>query len=586
MNAPTDPEPRDPRDIRWGSRIPCDDGYVDQPYVVVMPDGSWVCVLTTGSGPEGHPRQHVVSTISRDQGRTWEPPVDIEPAGPPEGSWAMPILTEYGRIYVVYVYNTDNLRSAPTLDGPDTTAVHLLGDYVFKYSDDGGSSWSQQRYRIPLRATAMDRRNVFGGSRLFFWGVGKPIIHDGSVYVGASRVGDFVRNGTMSASEGMPLRSDNLLTERDPDKITWVQLPDDDHALRAPNGPIAEEHSIAALSDGSVCVVYRTIDGYLGQAYSHDRGHHWTEPAYAAYALGDRRIKHPRAAGFIRRFSNGKYLLWFHNNSRPYFMARNPGWFSGGVEIDGRIHWSEPEIALYDSDSGALISYPDFIEHDGRYWLTETQKEIARVHELDPDQLERLWDQHQADAPVTTGRVVSLDADDIASGRAFELPRLGRVTPSGGLTVELTITVTEPVRAGVVAGNRDRYGRGFNVCLDRGGRIGVELSDRHTEVVAWSDPGGLADGQPHHVVFIVDGMARVVSVVVDGVLCDGGDATQGWVQFYTDLGTLTGNQPLLIDNDPHVSISLFRVYDRSISTSEAVSGYRHESAHRYASAVR
>ncbi len=39
------------------------------------------------------------------------------------------------------------------------------------------------------------------------------------------------------------------------------------------------------------------------------------------------------------------------------------------------------------------MSYPDLIEQDGRYWITETQKTVARVHSVDPELLEGLWKQ-------------------------------------------------------------------------------------------------------------------------------------------------------------------------------------------------
>lgn len=70
-------EEYDLRNIRHGHVIP-DEGYCDQPYVVITHDGSWLCVITTGNGHEGQGGQHVVSTISRDQGKTWSPLVDIE----------------------------------------------------------------------------------------------------------------------------------------------------------------------------------------------------------------------------------------------------------------------------------------------------------------------------------------------------------------------------------------------------------------------------------------------------------------------------------------------------------------------------
>src|SRR5262249_22933271 len=60
----------DPRDIRTGRPIP-DEGYCDQPYVVLTDDGHWLCVMTTGRGVEGQPGQHVVAVRSADHGRTW-----------------------------------------------------------------------------------------------------------------------------------------------------------------------------------------------------------------------------------------------------------------------------------------------------------------------------------------------------------------------------------------------------------------------------------------------------------------------------------------------------------------------------------
>lgn len=55
-------------------------------------------------------------------------------------------------------------------------------------------------------------------------------------------------------------RPRNVLSERDPDEISWQTLPNGDFGLRAPpgGGPIAEEQSYVALSDGSFCCVYRS----------------------------------------------------------------------------------------------------------------------------------------------------------------------------------------------------------------------------------------------------------------------------------------------------------------------------------------
>ncbi len=192
------------------------------------------------------------------------------------------------------------------------------------------------------------------------------------------------------------------MSEKDPEKITWETLPDGDRGLRTPpgGGPVAGEHSYSVLSDGSFYCVYRSVDGYPVSAYSRDGGHTWSVPAYKQYADG-RLIKNPRAANFAWKCNNGKYLYWFHNHGGKFiremydygpYNDRNPVWLCGGVEADSPdgkiIQWSQPEIILYTEDTYVRMSYPDLIEENGSYFLTETQKYIARVHEIPVDLIE------------------------------------------------------------------------------------------------------------------------------------------------------------------------------------------------------
>ena len=85
-----------PVDIATGREIPSE-GYCDQPYIVKLGEGTWLCVMTTGTGHEGATGQHIVSCRSADRGRTWSALTDIEPADGPEASWAMPYRAGYGR---------------------------------------------------------------------------------------------------------------------------------------------------------------------------------------------------------------------------------------------------------------------------------------------------------------------------------------------------------------------------------------------------------------------------------------------------------------------------------------------------------
>ncbi len=388
-----------PLDIETGWEIPSE-GYCDQPYVVKLNDGTWVCVMTTGKGHEGQGGQHIVSTRSRDKGKTWSELVDIEPADGPEASWAIPYLTPYGRIYVFYTYNADNMREVIADTDYARKRVDTLGEYAFKYSDDGGRTWTKDRWYIPVREGAIDRRNPYQGNVRFFWGVGKPITHDGAMYFGFAKIGRF-GEGFIAESESWFMKSKNIASERDPSQINWETLPDGEAGLRSPIGPIAEEVNLAALSDGSLFCTYRTVAGHPCHAYSRDGGHTWTEPEFMTYSPGGSKVDHPRAANFVRKITagpyKGRYIYWFHNHNGKGYEGRNPAFLLGGVEKDSpegkAIHWGKPVAVLYSKDPKVRISYPDFIWDDGLY-ITETQKSVARVHAIPDELLRTLWENY------------------------------------------------------------------------------------------------------------------------------------------------------------------------------------------------
>jgi hypothetical protein len=363
--------------------------------------------------------------------------------------------------------------------------------------------------------------------------------------------------------------SPNILTERNPSKIRWETLPQGDSGLRAPKGPVAEELNLAPLPDGSLYAVYRTIDGYLCHAYSRD-GRLWTPPEYATYTPGGRRIKQPRAFGMVRRFSNGKYLLWFHNHGGEavlakenwqYYLERNPGWVAGGVERGGRMWWSEPEILLYDDDPAVRISYPDFIEDSGRYYITETQKEIARVHEIDRSLLEGMWSQ--------------FDNRSIAPGHAPAMPELRELAQGGGFTLDFDAILKDLRPGQTLLDTREANGRGLLLATSARSTLKLTLSDGRREASWDSDPGthpGTLRANTHqHVSVIVDGGPKLILFVVDGVLNDGGAARQyGWGRFPKELTNVNGRRSV----EAAPAIGNLRVYPRALRVSEAVGNAR------------
>lgn len=602
------PPVSDPRHIQNGLPIPSE-GYADQPYVVKTDDGAWLCVMTTGRGTEGEPGQHVVTLRSADRGKTWSDPVAVEPADGPEASYAVLLKTPSGRIYCFYNHNTDNVREVKREDAGVYKRVDSLGHFVFKYSDDHGRTWSARRYPIPVREFACDRANVYGGKIRFFWNVGRPLIHGEAALVPLHKVGAF-GPGFFTQSEGAFLRSPNLLRERDPEKIAWETLPEGDTGLRTPagGGRISEEQSLTSLSDGSLYCVYRTVDGWPACAYSRDGGRTWSEPRYASYTPGGRRIKHPRAANFAWRCSNGRFLYWFHNHAGPAvhrlptpwdpYADRNPVWLSAGIERDGPegrvIHWSQPEILLYDDDPFIRMSYPDLIEDGGRYFVTETQKNIGRVHEIDPELLEGLFNQWETARVATRGLVLDIPGDRPVPAEA-PMPRLpelhardntrpdyGGKDLRAGFSLALWLTLESLEPGQVILDSRTETGQGILVSTTEAGTVGITLSDGRSRSSWDSDPGAVQAGKLHHLVITVDGGPKILTFVVNGVLCDGGEARQfGWGRFSPTLRTPNGAARLRIGPKMKGSIRSLRVYDRALRTSEAVGNYQAARGHQF-----
>ncbi|MBY0503233.1 MAG: glycoside hydrolase [Bryobacteraceae bacterium] len=588
---------QDPREITTGSVIP-DEFYADQPYVVKTDDGAWLCVITTGPGHEGDGGQHVISLRSLDRGKTWEKPVDVEPATGPEASYAVLLKVPSGRVYVFYNHNTDRVKEVIADNPPYATGfnrrVDSLGHFVCKYSDDHGRTWSVQRYEIPQRDFAIDRKNPYGGKLKFFWTVGRAFSHQGAGYVPLHKVGGF-GEGFFTSSEGVLLRSANILTERDPAKLTWETLPEGDVGIRTPagGGPVAEEQSFSILSDDSLFCVYRTIDGHSACTYSRNGGRSWEAPQYMRFASG-RLMKHPRAATFAWRCENGRFLYWFHNHGGRFirehprrrtiaYEDRNPVWVCGGTEVDGptgkRLTWSEPEVLLYDDDSMIRMSYPDLIEEGGEYYITETQKDVARVHRLDKTLLAGLWNQASAKGVPQAGLLLRVPRGTL-SATAPEFPiftKRSRRSDYGlehtraGVTLDLFLALPDLAAGQTLLDNRDEQGKGIHLATGPSGTLVIELSDGRARSRWSSDRNALSAGKLHHAAIIIDGGPHIISFVVDGLFQDGGDERQfGWGRYHPQTQSLNGAPKLRLS--PHLRRTL--LYGRALRTSEAIASFR------------
>jgi hypothetical protein len=122
----------------------------------------------------------------------------------------------------------------------------------------------------------------------------------------------------------------------------------------------------------------------------------------------------------------------------------------------------------------------------------------------------------------------------------------------------------------ILLDNRDSAGKGLLVTTTVGGTLGLVLNDGRQEIAWESDRGVVKAAHLQHVVITVDGGPKIITFIVDGVLCDGGDERQfGWGRFSPTLRTPNGAAMLKVAP----VVRALRIYSRALRTSEAVGNF-------------
>ncbi|HNM45660.1 MAG TPA: hypothetical protein PKH51_01450, partial [Candidatus Sumerlaeota bacterium] len=93
-----------------------------------------------------------------------------------------------------------------------------------------------------------------------------------------------------------------------------------------------------------------------------------------------------------------------------------------------------------------------------------------------------------------------------------------------------------------------------------------------------SDPGTYAGTLKtnvwQHFAVTVDGQARIITYVIDGVLNDGGAARQyGWGRIDPALGDVNGLPRATIAPALYGEVKTLRIYDRALTTAEAIGNF-------------
>ena len=154
------------------------------------------------------------------------------------------------------------------------------------------------------------------------------------------------------------------------------------------------------------------------------------------------------------------------------------------------------------------------------------------------------------------------------------MPPLPDLCGGGGFSIDLRMVLDDLSPGQVVFDSRDGQGKGIVLATGKQGTIRIDFSDGTTTSGWGCDSDLLGCGTEHHITAIVDGGPKIVTFVIDGVLCDGGTRRQyGWGRFNKELGDVNGSGEFRIAPSLRGKLKVLRIYDRYLRTSEAVANF-------------
>ena len=349
--------------------------------VVKTPPGTFVGFWTQSTF-ENAGDQRVVVSRSLDRGRTWSAPQTIDgpqPADPPGtglASWGFPIvapdLLADGGHRVYYIYNKNV--------GLDDAREDTTGMVRCRYSDDDGCTWSDATIDFPIAPSAISHPDR---SMPPSWIVYQTVFvtPENHVLVPFTRWASHTWDPAVKLnlnllehwSEVWFLRFENILSERDPDKLVVSTWPKAAHGIQVenpyrPGVSVAQEPKVQALADGRLICVFRTLHGANYYALSDDDGRSWDEPRVLRYEPGGNPVLNPMSPSPLYRLHDGRYLLLFYNNDgtanggkSPVDSKHNryPVWLTVGRQIPGEVdhplRFGPPKI--FATSNGVLLPH-------------------------------------------------------------------------------------------------------------------------------------------------------------------------------------------------------------------------------------
>ena len=354
------------------------DTYNDHFQVFDKPNGK-LFALWCQATVEGALDQHVTFSRSFDKGKTWEPPRVLAgnrtiaegfANGGAIASWAFPLVSQSGRIYILY---------NQYIPGKVSTNRQHTGLMMGIYSDDDGETWTQPE-TIAIPHTDNDSPDTSIPPEWVVWQKPLRLGKNGNYLVGVTRYAHPSMHSKYRTVTEF-IHFDNV-DKNPPIKdfiVRWVHT--NDKVLHV--GVHCEEPAIVKLPDGRLFCVLRTGAGSPYWTQSKDDGETWSEPKPLLTKDGGEPIPHPvspcpmyDAKG--NEAASGLYFFLAHNtfdkanknpwqNRGPLFFfagryqkgAEQPVWFDAPKRFIDRPSNNSFYTSLTVLDGKTVLWYPD-----------------------------------------------------------------------------------------------------------------------------------------------------------------------------------------------------------------------------------
>jgi hypothetical protein len=301
------------------------------------PDGSLMAVWTQSSvenfSPDTPPDQHIAFSQSKDGGKTWSKPRIL--AGPkragdgPMASWAYPLVSKKGRVYVLYSQSI----------GKTDCFVHHTGWLHGIYSDDNGATWSKPQ-NVPVARSINDNPDSTMPPNMLCWQKPLRLGKDGKYFAGFTRWTSFGVKKPSPKSLGTAdsrvefMRFENVDESPEPRdlKISWFMSNEKALAVPCesfPENSVCQEPSIVKLPDGRLFCVMRTSARSPFWSVSSDAGETWTQPRRLLRKDGGEPLLHPVSPCPIydvggNEAGSGRYVLFIHGHDNTTYKGYRP----------------------------------------------------------------------------------------------------------------------------------------------------------------------------------------------------------------------------------------------------------------------